>query len=158
MDEHTGNALAFLPLITKRNRSLKCIYAKKFNVKTNSVKYYLKYQCATAPDITMTWQPTINSEIHINPMRYTHHMYLTQVGLTYSTRVNARAFNNSLFGFHLFVTHAGSIWLHDTLLLKLSREKSIFFSSTNGLFSPTELKFKGSNMLFLYICTDFVSG
>lgn len=44
------------------------------------------------------------------------------------------------------------------LLLKESREKSIFFSSINGAFSPTKLKFTGSNIAFLYICTDFVSG
>jgi len=52
-------------------------------------KYYLKYQWATEPDITMPWHPTINSDVHINPIRYTHHMYFTQVTSTYSTRVKA---------------------------------------------------------------------
>lgn len=127
----------------------------------NGVKYYLKYQCATAPDITITWHPTMNSDTHISPMRYTHHIYFTHVASTYSTRVNAKVFNNSLLYLFFFFLHQWCrkyIGVRDTLLLKLSREKSIFFSSTNGLFSPTELKFKGSNMLFLYICTDFVSG
>ena len=34
----------------------------------------------------------MNSEIHINPMIYTHHIYFTQVESTYSTRVNAEIF------------------------------------------------------------------
>lgn len=160
MDEHTGNALAFLPLIRReKHEPLKS--SSKQNWVKNNLKHYLKYQCATAPDITITWQPTINSDTHISPMRYTHHMYFTHVASTYSTRVNAikcLTVCYFIFSFLLSMMQKVYVRVSDTLLLKLSREKSIFFSSINGLFSPIELKFKGSNMLFLYICTDFVSG
>lgn len=44
------------------------------------------------------------------------------------------------------------------LLLNESREKSNFLSSTYALFSLIRLKFRGSNIWFLYICTDFVPG
>lgn len=56
---------------------------------------YLKYQWATAPDITISWQEIMNSDVHIKPMIYTHHIYFIQVGSTYSTSVKAKTLQSS---------------------------------------------------------------